>query len=310
MSNSSLVDCTVLSPNHSGKRTHAIDRITPHCVVGQLSAESIGGCFKSRSVKASCNYGIGTEGRVCLVVDEGNRSWCTSSNENDQRAITIECASDLKSPYAFNDSVYNKLIELTVEIMRRHNKTKLVYIADKATALRYEPKENEMLVTWHRWYANKECPGNWMVSKATDYVNKVNTALAGGESNNTGFNVGDVVKLKSNATQYDWKAIKSDYKDKEYTIKEIKGDRVVLTINNVVIYAVNIDSLVGTESKFPYTVRITADVLNVRSGPSVQNNVTTTVRKNEVYTIVDEDGGWGKLKSGAGWISLAYTEKR
>ena len=45
--NSSLVDCVVKSPNHSGRRTHSIDRLTPHCVVGQLSAESIGSCFTS-----------------------------------------------------------------------------------------------------------------------------------------------------------------------------------------------------------------------------------------------------------------------
>ena len=78
MSNSKLVTCTVKSPNHSGKRTHSIDRITPHCVVGQLSASSIGGCFTSPSRQASCNYGIGTEGGVCLIVDEANRSWCSS----------------------------------------------------------------------------------------------------------------------------------------------------------------------------------------------------------------------------------------
>ena len=57
--NSPLVNITMLSPNHRGKRTHTIDRITPHCVVGQLSAEGIGGCFKSTAVGASCNYGIG-----------------------------------------------------------------------------------------------------------------------------------------------------------------------------------------------------------------------------------------------------------
>ena len=105
MSNSSLVDCTVYSPNHSGKRTHSIDRLTPHCVVGQLSAETIGACFpKGRD--ASCNYGIGYDGRVCLIVDECNRSWCSSSNANDQRAITIECASDKAEPYAMKSAVY------------------------------------------------------------------------------------------------------------------------------------------------------------------------------------------------------------
>lgn len=64
--NSPLVVYTKLSPNHSGQRTHSIDRITPHCVVGQLSTESICGCFTSTSRQASCNYGIGTDGRALI----------------------------------------------------------------------------------------------------------------------------------------------------------------------------------------------------------------------------------------------------
>lgn len=58
-----------------------------------------------------------------------------------------------------------------------------------------------------------------------------------------------------------------------------------------------------------YTVKITADVLNVRKGPGTNYAVGTTVKRGEVYTIVGESNGWGKLKSGAGWISLEYTSK-
>lgn len=70
--NSPMVSYTKLSPNHSGQRTHSIDRITPHCVVGQLSCESICGCFSSPSRQASCNYGIGNDGRIALCVEEKN----------------------------------------------------------------------------------------------------------------------------------------------------------------------------------------------------------------------------------------------
>lgn len=176
MGYSSLVDCKVLSPNHSGKRTEDVDRITPHCVVGQLKAESIGNCFpKGRG--ASCNYGIGTEGKVCLIVDEAHRSWCTSSASNDQRAITIECASDAKEPYAFNDKVYNKLIDLCVDICKRYGKTKLLWIEDKDKALSYKPKDNEMLLTVHRWFANKSCPGDWMYERMGDLAAKVTKRL-------------------------------------------------------------------------------------------------------------------------------------
>jgi len=147
--NSPLIDCEVKSPNHSGKRNHAVDTITPHCVVGQLTAEAIGRCFP-KGRQASCNYGIGTEGRVCLIVDEINRSWCSSNAANDNRAITIECASDKTTPYAFNSKVYNKLIDLCIDICKRYNKTKLIWIADKDKAIAYNPKENEMKLTVHR----------------------------------------------------------------------------------------------------------------------------------------------------------------
>lgn len=114
--NSSLVSYTKLSPNHSGQRTHSIDRITPHCVVGQLTAESICGCFTSPSREASCNYGIGKDGKIALCVEEKNRSWCSSSSANDQRAVTIECASDLNHPYAMTTAVYNSLVKLCTDI--------------------------------------------------------------------------------------------------------------------------------------------------------------------------------------------------
>lgn len=187
MSNSSLVDCTVYSPNHSGKRTHSIDRLTPHCVVGQLSAETIGACFpKGRN--ASCNYGIGYDGRVCLIVDECNRSWCSSSNANDQRAITIECASDKAEPYAMKSAVYEKLIKLCADICKRNGKTKVLWLGSKEKALAYEPKANEIVLTAHRWFANKSCPGDWLYSRYGELADRINALLGSTDSGNSGGN--------------------------------------------------------------------------------------------------------------------------
>lgn len=182
MSNSSLVDCTVLSPNHSGKRTKPLKRITPHCVVGQLKAEAIGGCFTSPSRQASCNYGIGTEGRVCLIVPEDCRSWCSSSNDNDQQAITIECASDKTHPYAMNSAVYNKLVDLCVDICKRNGAKKLLWISDKNKALSYVPKDDEMIITVHRWFANKSCPGDWLYNRLGELASTVTAILGGNET--------------------------------------------------------------------------------------------------------------------------------
>lgn len=181
MSNSSLVNCTVYSPNHSGKRTHSIDTLTPHCVVGQLTAEAIGGCFP-KGREASCNYGIGKDGRVCLIVDECNRSWCSSSNSNDQRAITIECASDTSSPYAMNSAVYEKLIQLCADICKRNGKTKVLWLGSKEKTLAYTPKSDEMVLTAHRWFANKSCPGDWLYSRYGELANRINALLGSGSS--------------------------------------------------------------------------------------------------------------------------------
>lgn len=174
-----MVAYTRLSPNHSGQRTHSIDRITPHCVVGQLSAESICGCFTSPSRQASCNYGIGTDGKVSLCVEEKNRSWCSSSNANDQRAVTIECASDKTEPYAMNSKVYDSLIKLCTDICRRNGKKKLLWLGDRNKTLNYTPKSDEMVLTVHRWFANKSCPGNWLYARLGDLAGRVTAALGG-----------------------------------------------------------------------------------------------------------------------------------
>lgn len=176
-SNSPLVSYTKLSPNHSGQRTHSIDCITPHCVVGQLSAESICGCFASTSRQASCNYGIGKDGKISLCVEEKNRSWCSSSNANDQRAITIECASDKSEPYAMNSAVYASLIKLCTDICQRNGKRKLLWLGDKNKTLNYAPASDEMVLTVHRWYANKSCPGDWLYARLGDLAEKVTAAL-------------------------------------------------------------------------------------------------------------------------------------
>lgn len=177
MSNSPLVSYTKLSPNHSGQRTHSIDRITPHCVVGQCSIETLGEIMYPTAKQASCNYGIGSDGRVGMYVEEKNRSWCSSSNANDQRAVTIECASDTYHPYAMNDKVYSTIIVLCTDICKRNGKKKLLWFADKGKTLNYVPAADEMVLTVHRWFENKSCPGDWLYSRLGDVAAKVTANL-------------------------------------------------------------------------------------------------------------------------------------
>lgn len=179
MSNSTLVNCRVASPNRNSPRNHKIDTITPHCIVGQLDAETIGACFTSSSAKASCNYGIGLDGRIVLVVDEKDRSWCSSSSSNDNRAVTIECASDKEHPYAMKGVVYETLIKLCVDICQRNGINKLLWLGSKEKTLAYMPKSGEAVLTAHRWFRNKACPGDWLYSRYGDLAEKVTARLSG-----------------------------------------------------------------------------------------------------------------------------------
>lgn len=177
VSNSSMVVYTKISPNKTVNRNHTVDRITPHCVVGQVTAESLGDWFAKGSTRASSNYGIDKNARVGMYVEEKDRSWCSSSAANDNRAITIECASDTTAPYAMKGIVYERLIELCVDICRRYGKTKLLWIADKNRALNYKLASDEMLITVHRWFAITDCPGDWLYERLGDLAAKVTTKL-------------------------------------------------------------------------------------------------------------------------------------
>lgn len=180
MSNSSLSCMRKISPMQSGRRSHAIDRITPHCAVGQVSAQWFCDFFYGSGKEASCNYGIGNDGRICTIVDEEDHSWCSSDWDNDDRAVTFECASDAFYPYAINANVWKSLVELCADICKRNAKTKLLWLGDKAETLAYSPKKNEMVLTAHRWFNdNKTCPGDYIYNRLGQLAKEVNQKLSG-----------------------------------------------------------------------------------------------------------------------------------
>ena len=173
MSNSPLVSYTKISPNKTSPRKYEIDTVTIHMVVGQASVETLGDIFAPTSRQASSNYGIGYDGRIGMYVEEKDRSWCTSSKENDHRAITIEVASDTTHPYAVNDAAYNALIDLLVDICQRNNIKKLLWQNDK-NLIGQVDKQN---MTIHKWFSNTSCPGQFLHEHHYDIAAKVNARL-------------------------------------------------------------------------------------------------------------------------------------
>lgn len=91
-----------------------------------------------------------------------------------------------------------------------------------------------------------------------------------------------------------------------------RGD-ILLSTGHTVIVLSNGDKagqMVVTQTVTEtYKVKITASKLNVRSSPNVNSAIVTQVKAGEVYTIIEEREGWGRLKSGAGWIALEYTQR-
>ncbi len=308
--NSSMVVYTKLSPNHSGQRTHSIDRITPHCVVGQCTAEGLGDWFAKSSTQASSNYGIDKNGRVGLYVEEKNRSWCSSSNANDQRAVTIECASDTTEPYAFKDAVYQTLINLCIDICKRNGKNKLIWFGDKNKTLSYEPKSGEMILTVHRWFANKSCPGNWLYSRMGNLTEKVTAALGGSASSQES----DTTIYRVRKTWADAKSQKGAYKvltnakkcadsNPGYSVFDEKGTSIYPS-----------KAAASDSTAVPFLVKVLISDLNIRKGPGTDYDRTSFIPVG-IYTITEvksgkgSSTGWGRLKSGAGWISLDYVSR-
>ena len=251
MSNSPLVNYTKISPNKYSPRNHVIDTITIHCAVAQCSAERLGEIFAPTSRKASCNYGIGYDGRIALIVDEKDASWCSSNYANDNRAITIEVASDNKHPYAVTDAAYKSLIKLLADICRRNGIKELKWSNNKLDRVNHV---NGCNMTVHRDFAAKACPGNYLYNKHGYIASEVNKILNGistpsstpvqsqsqPSSANASISVNQFTPLKGNPTHFAEiiknikLALNTDYGLK-FTIDSSINDILLINLGNVVL---------------------------------------------------------------------------
>ena len=302
--NSKLVNYTRISPIRSVNRNHKIDTVSIHCVVGQCSVETLGSIFASTSKEASSNYGIGYDGRIGMYVEEKDRSWCTSSASNDNRAITIEVASDTFEPYKVTDAAYKSLIKLLVDICKRNGIKKLVWSTNKSERMNHL---NGCNMTVHRDYANKSCPGDYLYNLHGQIAKEVNAQLGSGTSSTTKKTLYRVRK-----TWIDVKSQKGAFNDLSNAKKcadENKGYSV-FDENGKAVYTSK-----ATNSTSSFKVQISISDLNIRKGPGTNYATTGKFTGKGVFTIVETKQGtgsakgWGKLKSGAGWIALDYTTK-
>ena len=201
MSNSSLVNMTMLSPNHSGHRNQPITKIAIHHTAGAISAATIGQIFRPTSRQASCNYGIGNDNKIVLCVDEANRSWCTSSSWCDNRAVTIEVANSANGGnWPVSDRTLATLIDLVTDICRRNGIRNCTYTGGKDGVLQK-----------HEWYANTNCPGPYLGSKFSYIASEVNKKLSGNSSSSGGASTSSLYRVRKSWS--DAKSQKGAFRD-------------------------------------------------------------------------------------------------
>lgn len=286
MSNSNLVNLVSYSPNHSGRRENHITKIAIHHTAGVLTAAGIGNVFKSTSRQASCNYGIGNDNRIVLVVDEANRAWTTSSAWCDNRAVTIE-VSNCKNGgnWLVSDRVLNTLIDLVTDICRRNEIKNCTYTGWKDGVLQM-----------HKWYASTSCPGPYLGSKFSYIAREVNKRLRGGSATSTSNNLYRVRKSWS-----DSKSQKGAFKNLNSAIDLAKKNGYkVFNSSGIQVYPEVKKASTSSNNTSPKFIKyenwtgVTQAVCNVRSEPNTNAPIVATygVGQSINYDSVYECDGY------------------
>ena len=285
MSNSNLVDLVSYSPNHSGRRQNPITKIAIHHTAGVLTAAGIGNVFKSRSRKASCNYGIGNDNKVVLVVDECNRAWTTSSSWCDNRAVTIEVSNCQNGGnWLVSDRVLNTLIDLVTDICKRNEIKNCTYTGG-----------TDGVLQMHKWYSQTSCPGPYLGSRFSYIAQEVNKRLRGGN----GASTSNLYRVRK--TWADSKSQKGAFKNLNSAIDLAKKNGYKVFDNNGKQVYPEVKK-VSTSSnktspkfiKYENWTGVTQTVCNVRSAPNTNAPIVAQYQKNKPihYDQVWEGDGY------------------
>lgn len=185
MSNSKLVTYTRISPNRTSPRNGVIRGVAIHCTAGgrnkraRDTADLTRFTTYDRKDGASCNYAVGGDGSIALVVPESDRAWCTS-NPIDHQIVSIEVASDIAAPNRVTDAALSALLDLLTDICRRNGIPALLWHGRRDLMGNWAAQN--MVV--HRWTrTDKVCPGDYLYNLHPWIAGQVNARLAGREEN-------------------------------------------------------------------------------------------------------------------------------
>ena len=230
MSHSSLATYVSISPNHSSRNGYRIDTLTPHYMDGNLSVEACASVFRPSSRRASSNYGIGSDGRIGVYVEEEDRAWTSGSWRNDCRAVTFECAN--LNDGSLTDACWDSLVRLCADVCKRYGYKGSYYCGSADYS---QLPKGYMLLTKHKWFQDTDCPGPWLTNQFSRLAREVN-ALMGATDDTEGFDMvktvtvrSDFLRVRDAPSTKTGKVIMSGGKEVRYA----KGDNV--EIDSVVL---------------------------------------------------------------------------
>ena len=276
---SSLAKREILSPNYSTRKS-PITKFTPHHTAVVAPAENIANGFLKPARQASANYIIGNDGEIICCVPEEFRAWTSGNADNDHQAITIEVCNETGAPeWRVSDAALEALINLGVDVCKRYNLQGFNWTGNKngtltihkmfqATACPGPYLESKMPYIaeeiTRRLNPNKEAEDMWYKVQVGAFRSEAGAKSLLAELKSKGYNgfivavddgddvtdpkpsikVGSTVKVKSGAKTYEGGNLADFVYNRNHIVKEIKGDRAVITYNDVVVAAVHISDLI------------------------------------------------------------------
>ena len=154
---------------HGGKRKQPVSVLIPHHNAGVASGENVAKYIKNTNRQLSATYIIGGGGEIYQGLDESLEPYTTSNRAIDTKAITFEIANSTGAPtWQITDKAFDALVELSIDICKRHGIKEVNYTGDKRGNIHL-----------HEWYAQTNCPGPYLKGKMPEYTRRVNEGLQG-----------------------------------------------------------------------------------------------------------------------------------
>ena len=307
--NSQLVVHANLSPNKTSPRNHQIDTITIHVIEGQVTAERLGEEFANPDRRASANYSVDKDGRVGMYVEEKDRAWTSGSATNDNRAITIEVASDTEPPYKVNDNVLDALVELLGDICKRNDIPALLWKNDKSLVGKVD-KQN---MTVHKWFQDTSCPGEYMMGKMSEIAERVNAKLGAkpeekpAPAPSSKIKKDDIVRIKPGATYSNGIKVPSMYIGKDFSVMDHMNKPARTLIRE--LYSWVDDKYIETTGKKTPDEIKSGSKVEISAGAVYTNGVKVPSSCIGVpYTVYQIYATKALLREIMSWVDLKYLK--